>query len=43
MIAAVLTSALHPERYDKIERAARGELHPQVSILISNLEVAWVS
>ena len=43
MIAAVLTSALHPERYDKIERAARGALHPQVSILISNLEVAWAS
>lgn len=43
MIAAVLTSALHPERYEKIERAARGELHPQVSILINDLEVSWAS
>jgi len=43
MIAAVLTSSLHPERYDKIERAARGELHPQVSILINDLTVSWAS
>ena len=44
MIAAVLTSSLHPERYDKIERAARGEqLDHQVSILINDLAVSWAS
>lgn len=43
MIAAILTSSLHPERYDKIESAARGELHPQVSILVNDLTVSWVS
>lgn len=43
MLAAVLISSLHPERYDKIERAARGELHPQVSILITDLAVSWAS
>lgn len=41
MIAAVLTSSLHPERYDKIERAARGEFHPSVSIIINDLAVSW--
>lgn len=44
MIAAVLTSSLHPERYDKIERTARGEqLDHQVSILINDLSVSWAS
>jgi hypothetical protein len=43
MIAAVLTGSLHPESYDKIERAAREELQPQVSILINDLAVSWAS
>jgi hypothetical protein len=41
MVAACLTHALHPDRYDLIERTARGELLPQVSILITSLETAW--
>lgn len=41
MLAAVLISSLHPDRYDNIERTARGELHPEVSILITDLKVSW--
>ncbi len=41
MVGACLTYALHPDRHDQIERAARGELLPQVSILITSLETAW--
>jgi hypothetical protein len=41
MVGACLTYALHPDRHDQIERAARGELLPKVSILITSLETAW--
>jgi hypothetical protein len=43
MLAAVLTTALHPERYEQVEALLRGEDKPVVSILITSLETAWVT
>jgi len=43
MLAAVLTTALHPERYDEVEALIRGEDKPTVSILITSLKTAWAS
>ena len=41
MVGACLTYALHPDRHEQIERTAKGEFLPQVSILITSLETAW--
>ena len=43
MLAAVLTTALHPDRYDEVEALIRGEDKPTVSILITSLQTAWAS
>ncbi len=43
MLAACLVYALHPERYAAVEATVRGEDRPQLSILITSLETAWVS
>ncbi len=42
MLAACLVYALHPKRYGEAEAALRGERLPQVSLLITSLEFAWV-
>lgn len=42
MLAACLVYALHPKRYAEAEAALRGEHFPQVSVLITSLEIAWV-
>ena len=42
MLAACLVYALHPEHYAAVEAAVRGDTHPQVSVLITSLETAWV-
>lgn len=43
MLAAVLTTALHPESYEQLEALIRGDTKPTVSILITSLESAWVT
>jgi len=43
MLAAVLTSALHPESYEQLEALIRGDNKPTVSILITSLNSAWAS
>ena len=43
MLAACLVYALHPQRYAEAEAALRGELLPQVSVLITSLETVWAS
>ena len=43
MLAACLVYALQPDRHTELEAALRGEHHPQVSLLITSLEAAWVT
>jgi len=43
MLAACLVYALHPQRYAEAEAALRGEHLPQVSVLITSLEMPWAS
>jgi hypothetical protein len=43
MLAACLVYALHPQRYAEAEAALRGEHLPQVSVLITSLEMVWAS
>lgn len=43
MLAAVLTTALHPEDYERVEGLVRGEDKPTVAILITSLQSAWVT
>lgn len=43
MLAAVLTTAVHPESYEQLEALIRGEDKPTVSILITSLTKAWVT
>lgn len=43
MLAACLVYTLQPDRYAELEAALRGEHHPQVSLLITSLEAAWVT
>jgi len=43
MLAACLVYALQPNRDAELEAALRGEHNPQVSVLITSLEVAWVT
>lgn len=43
MLAAVLTTAVHPESYEHLEALIRGEDKPTVSILITSLTKAWVT
>lgn len=43
MLAAVLTTAVHPESYEHLEALIRGEDKPTVSILITSLKTAWAS
>jgi len=43
MLAAVLTTALHPDSYEQLESLIRGEDKPTVSILITSLTSAWAS
>ena len=43
MLAAVLTTALHPESYEQLEALIRGDDKPTVSILITSLTSAWAS
>ena len=43
MLAAILTTAVHPESYEQLKALVRGEDKPTVSILITSLESAWVT
>jgi len=43
MLAAVLTTALHPEKYEQVEALLRGEKGPVVGVVITSLEMAWVT
>ena len=43
MLNACLLTALHPDRYAEVESTVRGEHHPSVSIIISNISTAWSS
>jgi hypothetical protein len=43
MLAACLVYAQHPQRYAEAEAALRGEHLPQVSVLITSLEMVWAS
>lgn len=43
MLAAVLTTALHPESYEQLEALIRGDTKPTVSILITSLNYTWTS
>jgi hypothetical protein len=43
MLAAVLTTALHPEDYAKAEALLRGEQGPTVGVVITSLDPTWVT
>jgi len=43
MLAAVLTTALHPEKYEQAEALLRGEKGPIVGVVIKSLETAWLA
>ena len=42
MLAAVLTMAIHPNRYQEIEALLRGEKGPVVGVIITSLEATWL-
>jgi hypothetical protein len=42
MLAAVLTLALHPTRYQEVVSLLKGEKGPVVGVVITSLEASWV-
>lgn len=43
MLAACLVHALHPGRYAKLESLLRGDLGAQISVLLTSLQITWLS
>ena len=43
MLAAVLTLALHPARYQEVVSLLKGEKGPVVGVVITSLEASWLS